>query len=116
MPGSRKYQGSKAIINPYFSRQDNPADPLQSWRLHVPLLAALLMLCTPGSAHAKETGVFQPQSLEGYEFKKSWTVDADRVKDGIKETTIEKFVLDKRRVVLKWTRSEEHTSELQSPK
>ncbi len=90
-------------MNPYFSRQDNPADPLQSWRLHVPLLAALLMLCTPGSAHAKETGVFQPQSLEGYEFKKSWTVDADRVKDGIKETTIEKFVLDKRRVVLKWT-------------
>lgn len=47
--------------------------------------------------------VFQPPSLEGYTLEKSWTVDADRVKDGIKETTIEKFVLDKRRVVLKWT-------------
>lgn len=64
---------------------------------------ALIFTFASTSTLAVETGAFQPPSLEGYKFEKSWTVDADQVEDGIRETTIEKFVLDKRRVVLKWT-------------
>lgn len=64
---------------------------------------ALILTLLSTSGLAVETGVFQPPSLEGYKFEKSWTVDVDQAQDGIRETTIEKFVLDKRRVVLKWT-------------
>ncbi|MBM4271797.1 MAG: hypothetical protein FJ139_06565 [Deltaproteobacteria bacterium] len=50
-----------------------------------------------------EKGIFQPPSLEGYTFEKSWTIDVDQIQDGIKETTIEKYVKSKNQVILKWT-------------
>lgn len=74
----------------------------QVWRLLTTVFAIMTALVTISPAMAMEIGQYEPPSLNGYVFERSWTVDADQVKDGIRETTIEKFVLDKRRVVLKW--------------
>lgn len=42
-------------------------------------------------AHAMETGTFAPPSLEGYAFIDEKLLDKDEIKDGIKETRLEKY-------------------------
>lgn len=68
-------------------------------KLHLPSLGNVLVLvsglffilfaCEP--AHGVEKGTFEPPSLDGYSLVEEKLLDKDEVKDGIKETRLEKY-------------------------
>lgn len=52
---------------------------------------AVILLLTSASGLAFEMGVFEPPSLDGYSLVEEKLLDKDEVKDGIKETRLEKY-------------------------
>lgn len=52
---------------------------------------AVILLLTSALGLAFEMGVFEPPSLDGYLLVEEKLLDKDEVKDGIKETRLEKY-------------------------
>lgn len=52
---------------------------------------AVILLLTSASGLAFEMGVFEPPSLDGYSLVEEKLLDKDEVKDGTKETRLEKY-------------------------
>lgn len=71
-----------------FPQLDNPAGSLQSRWLQVQLLVALLPLCMPGLALAKETGDYAVPSLNGFAPVRTFSADTDEIQDGTEESVV----------------------------